>query len=945
MPCIPDAQLYQPVSQPDHSDLRPPCVDDHPQLLSRAMSPNSQRGSPDSETLSRPRTVSRDGSGPMRHPTPDLQALQGAYLSNIERLEQSAERLSMSSDIGEEIRKMREEQKRSDSRRSSILNLHSKGRHESPQSHRQLSYGYGSHSSNSIVETNNVARTGGFSPAAYFASPRSSVPSGSWTHLNSMKGTSVQQEPRVTQVTEPEQEGKPLDSPMSTRYTSFVPPSDSPGHTLQVTNNEPYNLDDILIPKTESPEQEVDREDHMRAEDAEEPRPSSDTARQRNSLFLDFDGVHTIAQPAAPQPQEESSNRRRSSQMLDGRPKSFLELVPGENMVYYPAPVPMMLNLPKRLSKLPANTQRDKRRSEMLGNLPAAARNSAAWLPGMPDGSQEQRHSTEDTLQSHPDEHRRRTVTDLPPQLRASMFFEYPAAQQDVEVKGDSAVATLDSILDASAFAPVSAFTDHPIVGRVGPEVYGHAASKSGTSQEIYDTRRRSNTINLLTKEDNSSHMLDDTKKRNSLMSIGNYFGRRKSSGPQLDEMTQCRDNEAAASVHDDEEDNDYNNTQEFVEEEPTKNDEEEGESQPFDLHPTTLLAELQIRKQQQKLRNRTAATAFPDGMHSTLLQLDAVAQVQKQARKQKHTTLAWEDPEAQHPGPENESDEDVPLGMLYPGQKLQSRREDEDRPLGLIAKRQMEDNEPLSHRRARLRGEDPSRWNQGLAQQNTMYSQGVPNLVTNNGGQSDEDDDHPGETLAQRIRRIKATQIPTRSRPVSGDFASEMISQLGGLSPSEQPQHREPPKATRTVTKTPDLEEETLGQRRKRLQDEAAIRSRNISGNSNGTSDPRPILPQRRSMADLLQAHPAAGAGPRSVSNEVKFTPAPKMRNTAWAMQMNQQAGLKNGSILNGLEHANGAGHVPHPMVAGHHRQQKPVEAELRQREMVDRWRQSIMY
>ncbi|KAL9127963.1 MAG: hypothetical protein Q9217_003254 [Psora testacea] len=939
-------QLEDSFSESDYSEVRASTLSHdnnsiHPRSASGTMSPNLELQSLRSETSSRPRTVSRDGSGPMQHPTPDLQTLQGAYVTNIERLEESAERLSLSADIGEEIRKMREEQKRSDSRRSSILNPHPEEGPGSPALHCQSSYGYGSHASNSIVGTNNVARSGGFSPAAYFASPKNSVRSGSWSHQNSVKGRSASQEPRLTLVTEPEQEGKPLDSPMSTRFTSFVPPPDSLKCSLQITNDGQCNFDDIVIPKTESPKLKIDEGELRMAEAAEERRRSTDTTHQRNSLFLDFDGVHAVAQPDEPQPQKEPLDGPRSSPMLNGRPQSFLEPTPGESIVYYPAPVPMMLNLPNRLSKMPAITQREKRRSELLGNLPANARKSAAWLPGMPEGSEELRKSTDDERDVRPEEHKRRATTDLPPQLRASMFFDYPAAKQNVEVKGESAVATLDSILDASAFAPVSAFTDHPIVGRVGAEVYGRAPGPPKASHEVADSRRRSSTINLLTQKESSSNLLDDTRKRNSLMSIGKYFGRSKSNGPQLDESAQYHNLEAVEAEHNNSEDDDYVNAQGEVDEARQEDD----ETPPFELQPTTLLAELQMRKQEQKLRNRTAATAFPHGMHSTLLQLDAVAQVQKQARKQKHTTLAWEDPEAHHPGGDSMDDEDVPLGMLYPGQQLQGRREEEDRPLGLIAQRQMEDNEPLSHRRARLRGEDPSLRNLSLVQQNPMYSQELPHLATNGEGNVDEDDDRPGETLAQRIRRIKATRIPSQPRPVSGDFASEMMSQLGGLSPSAQLQEAELAEPTRNTTKTPELEEETLGQRRKRLQAESAAKSRNVSGDSNGAPAPSSTLPQRRSMADLLQAHPAAGGAGQSVSNALKFAPAPKTRNTAWAMHVNQQAGRANASALNGLGYVNGGGYAPHPMVAGHHRQQKPVEADLRQRDMIDRWRQSVMY
>ena len=948
---------YNPVAQTDDAIAHPEFLEiraspNQAQSLSRKMSSNFDSSFDPSESSIGHRTVSRDGSGPMECPTPDLQSLQGAYLSNVERLEQSAERLSMSSDIGEEIRKIREDQKRSDSRRSSILNPHPDEPRGSPILHRQLSYGYGSHASNSIVGTNSVARSGGFSAAAYFASPRSSVRSGSWSHHNSVRGRSTSQEPRLLQVAEPEQEGKPLDSPMSTRFASIPPAPLKAMGELRVTNDGQYNLDDVIIP-TQSPELEHTEQGQLVADDMQEPRPSTDTARQVSGLFSDFDGVHTVAQtsesPLEEPPPELARDNQRPSQRLDGRPQSFLDPTPGENMVYYPAPVPMMLNLPKRLSKLPASSQRDKRRSEMLSQLPADVRKSAAWLPGVSEAPGEPHIPLGDDS-PYDAEHKRRTMAALPPQLRASMFFDYPAARQEIELKDDSAVATLDSILDASAFAPVSAFTDHPIVGQMGADVYSRSPVKARANHDP-DPRNRSNTLNL-TKRNSKGDLLDDIKKRNSLMSIGTYFGRRKSSGQQL-ELTADDQDPDTVDVNDDR--TPLNHSADYADgegdeyikaqEDTSEPQETEQDPQPFEGQPTTLLAELQLRKQQQKLRNRTAATAFPDGMHATLLQLDAVAQVQKNTRNQKHTTLAWEDPAAKHPGLENEDDEDMPLGMLYPGQITQNRRDDEQRPLGLIARRQMEDSEPLSHRRARLRGEDPSMRNMIFTQQELTSSSNL-NLVNGNSGE-DQDEDHPGETLGQRIRRIKATQIPKQSRHTSNDFTSEVMSQFGGLSSTEQPSGPGTVETKQDTAKTPDLEEETLGQRRKRLQAEALTKSRNVSGEGNGVQGTHPPLSQRRSMADLLQAHPSAGAGIRSISNELKFAPAPKTRNTAWAMQMNQMAGL--GEISGGTSaivhtRGGGIGYAPHPMVAGRKREFSG-DGELRKGDMIDRWRQSVMY
>ena len=910
----------------------------------------------------------------MQCPTPDLQSLQGAYLNNIERLEQSAERLSLGSDIGLEIKKMRDEQKRSDSRRSSILHSPAMERTGSPILHRQLSYGYGSHASNSILGTNTVARSGGFSPAAYFASPRSSVKSGSWSHRSSIRDRS---EHRLTHVAEPEQEGKPLDSPMSTRFTQPIPAPEPIDKVLRVRNSGAYNLDDVVIPHSESPDPDTSKD----LDDADqEPRRSTDTARQANGLFSDFDGVHTLAPATEAPPQDEPSRRSSSGDLLGGPPKSTLHPMPEEGMVYYPAPVPMMLNLPKRLSKMPVPVQRDKRRSEMPGNLTGDARKSAVWLPESQEISEEHQTAHEGDRQPIATEKHRSTAK-LPPQLRASMFFDYPAASQEVEVKGESAVATLDSILDASAFAPVSAFTDHPIVGQAGANIYARAPITPKRTEPL-NARSRNSTATLMTKRSSKADMLEDGgTKRNSLMSIGNYFGRRKSSGHQLENLVQ--DHHHAPDSLDEaktplrgsteapfEDRDEFIANQEDIEEAP---EEEDLDRPNADEQPTTLLAELQLRKAQQKQRNRQAATAFPDGMHSTLLQLDAVAQIEKQTRQKKHTKLAWEDPEEVRPGQGNEDDEDVPLGMLYAGNRASDRRHDDNQPLGLIARRQYEDNEPLSFRRARLRGEEHSIRTSSFAMHNPQDGPQSPKRV-------DEDaDDHPGESLAQRIRRIRATQIPNpQPRPVSGDFASEIMSVFGVPSPNEQPPHHAtvPPtsSSTRDPTKTPDhLAEETLGQRRRRLQAEAAA-SRNLSQGSNtshntpqkpntsiATMHIRPGgLPQSHSMADILSAHPlsptTANMGIRSISNgnELKFAPAPRTRNTSWAMQVSQQqqqqVGAANDAAVRMNSGGSGAGGIalPHPMVAGRQRERSGGEEKNAfggKGDMIDRWRQSVMY
>ncbi|MCJ1469296.1 hypothetical protein MMC07_007929 [Pseudocyphellaria aurata] len=964
---------YNAVAQRDNDDSSllsgsPPLSprEFYQSISSRHRSPSLVSQPPRSEARS------RDGSGsmPLRHPTPDLQSLQGAYVKNVERLERSAERLSLSSDIGEELRKMKLEQRRSESRRSSILGQTEE--HDArPSSSRQMSHGYGSHASNSIVSTNNVARSGGFSPSGYFASPRSSSRSGSWSH-NSIKERSTSQGSRLAQLSS-KQEDRPLHS-TNMGYEPVMSPPDHSNTVLKVINTE-FSLDDVEIPRPLN----ISPHKHQDAMSDSPERPptaaSTDTYQHANSLFTDFDGVH-IAPPPPPPPfelqEDTNGDAIPADQEFPNQRNSFMQPAPVENLVYYPAPVPMMLNLPQRLSKVPLIPQRQKRQSDFLSGLPADARKSAPWLPNVIEKDDEESRLMPDDSPAQPEIHNRRITADLPPQLRASAFFDYPATRQHVEVKGESAVATLDSILDASAFAPVSAFTDHPIVGHAGAGVYSNPASKlkaGSTPVEQMDNRKRKTTVNRLQKRNSASDLLQGPKTRNSsMLSLGFQPGRRKSSGRVVSDPVMLDEAEAVKLQNQEtlQRPVDVDRPQDVVDENveffdareefDPREEEEEQELDQYSGQPTTLLAELALRKHQQKQRNRTAVTAFPNGMHSTLLELDAVAQVQRQSRKHKHVTLAWEDPATQHPGVENQDDEDVPLGMLFPRGKLNLRdrtgRSDEDRPVGLIAKRAMEDNEPLSHRRARLRGEDPIQVKASADRRGSMYTLDIPGFGNSKG--PEEPNEIEGETLGERRRRLRGQTTAAQPKRMSGDFANEVMSQFGGLPRDSDPM------SNVVSPKTPDLEEETLGQRRKRLQAEREAKS----GAANEVPPPKPALSNRRSMADLLQAHPAAGARSSSYGQQTQWTQEKQRASTNY-MAMASRLGMLGPGNRGSMPAANpglslpygappGAGLYPNPMalnapmpypVTGLQMGPAPLELDSRQRDMIDRWRQSVMY
>ncbi|KAI9711135.1 MAG: hypothetical protein M1812_007239 [Candelaria pacifica] len=831
------------------------------------------------------RIASSEGSVDLRHPTPDLQSLQGGYVENVERLERSAERLSMGSDIGEELRKMKLEQKRSESRQSSVLGSPIEEGLPLPPPSRQFS---STSVSNSIVGINSAARSGGYSPAGYVISPKGSVRSGSYSYISN-RGRSTSRGSKLTQLPEPNQEGRPLDSFSSDTVPVMSPPK-PPAHAhlgrdqngvLHAIPQQYYNLPD-------PPNAEFEAQDHIVQSPDQLERPgtaaSNDTYQQAKSLFVDFDGVHYDPEdPESPEHDGQGRISRRTSLVRPSgptRPQSYIDPLAGQSMVYYPAPVPAMLNLPKRLSKLPSASQREQRRSQILETLPDPNRKSAAWLPGLAEdeGDAGLDHDIKQPPDRHSKHFRHSTndLSNIPSQLRASAFFDRPGEKQQVEVKDASAVATLDSILDASAYAPVTAFTDHPIAGHVGHEVYGRQMNRRSTADVLNkaDNRKSTASTMMLNSQWQTSSPLEEVSKRDTRrFSLGTLLERRKTSGvrvPEQDEEGQHTQPEGERtslrqayewgysekaddqSYHDspDHERNIEAEIKDEVEEEEAPTEEPE-----FFGAPTTLLAELQLRKQQQKQRNRTAATAFPNGMHSTLLELDAVAQVQKKARQNKRTALAWEDPNVTGHGSGGDDDEDVPLGVLFPGRtglaNKNNPRGQGDQVLGLMESREIEDNEPLSRRRARLRTGAPITRDRSPAR--PVPSQPTPSEyqleVAGVTDVLDEDEDE-GETLAQRTKRLKGKQgVRPASRAISAEFATEMMSQLGG--DAEKP-------TVKTGGKLPEPEEETLGQRRKRLQAEREAKSRVVSGESGTGTTARPEAAPRRNTSGVLQPPPA---------------------------------------------------------------------------------------
>ena len=607
-------------------------------------------------------------------------------------------------------------------------------------------------------------------------------------------------------------------------------------------------------------------------------------------------------------------------------PQEWVEPPPPEGMQYYPAPVPRELNMPKRLSRQLPPEVMAKRRSQVLGAVNPEARKSAVWLAGNEDLTLDGLSNAKEVVGSAPGHKRDKSslakLKNLPPQLRASIFFDHEPVPHDIEMKGESATATLENLLNASVDGPPPADMNprHPdAVGKHRTrastasllENGGRASRASMLSTPLTEKRsdgRLSRASMLSGKRSGSFDNLGQAGNRSSAalsLSRFSFEGKRNSSALEVDppnlRIVNGSDSAGQGELEDDQGDGarppQYDQDDEarsegdviHVEGGPAEEDENELEddaepaaqdSDEYDeaVHgpPTTLLAELQLRKQKLKSRNRTAVSAFPNGMHSTLLEMDAVAQIEKRRRHKKPTTLAWEDPSAKGALPDID-DEDVPLGVLFPTHRglIAKGRNEWDQPLGLLARREQEENEPLSSRRNRLRGVSPWRAYQ-LQQEQLMQNQSP---TSPHSGNADDNEargagsDHEGETLAQRTRRLRSRRAldeaiasgreGAQSRALSDDFASEMMSTFGPLNgvddakdkQQEQPQHED---------KDTEHEGETLGQRRKRLQAEAAAREMPGDGN-----EPMVSLQPSRSMANLLAQAPQTAFGVRNVSDE----------------------------------------------------------------------------
>lgn len=938
----------------------------------------------------------------LRHPAPDI-TLPNSRASSIAHLEATAERLSMTSSIEDAIRDLHDEQKRIDSRRSSILAASvassSEGLEPPHSFSRQVS------GTSSILEINTAARQGGYSPAAYVMSPASSLRS-TTSRLRSgstglYKTTTLEDMEEATSPLSRHGPGK--DSVRSIRSGS------KPAMLTNIAELEPTALtqeamdaadklpeleleDDSTLrilplnPADRTPDAHhfedqtaIDYWDQAVADAQREPvHESHEDARslyagsvgtfeQAELAFADFDGTH--ASPDGEDHEEQyvpsfgQAQQGRVSflmpldhEMVDGagnfataelppqrqsqygaaaaRPKSYLDPETGNTMLYYPARVPMMLNVPQRLSMKPKAETRNKRRTQVLTEMSDVNRQSGmSWLPEFqndfrdeplmdtsadltgaglttreantavadlptpmsppldqvtefqpmlrenPPTSNEEARKSQMSLMQRPDKRKSRmsTMDMLPPQLRASAFFDLPSETTALQLKDGSATDTLNDILNASAGAPVSAFTDHSFAGSLGNEVYGtekkrrSSVNRLSTASGLTLAANRKSQMHLRKPSALSKHSrLAESVRSGSLKSADGNDNERT----RLSESIDGRNPHARHGASDDDEREDADKQGEDHDEDEEDDEEKEEEEEEEELYngpPTTLLAELQIRKQQQKLRTRVAAQAYPNGMHSTLLEMDAVAEVERNARRGKKINLAWEAPRADDGG--DSDDEDLPLGLLLATRSqgnLAAAVAELNRPMGLMEKREMEENEPLSRRRNRLLGPNaaPLRHPRSMGQMGPdRNGSGLLHPISPRLNlHTPEEDENEEETLGARKLRLlskdKSDSALPEARPVSTAFTTELLDAFKGNEPESKDQ---------SATQGPE-EEETLGQRRKRLQAEKDAREREMGAVGMlgivGNNEPAPIkLVKTHSMADVLGAH-----GNRFVSDDPRL-------------------------------------------------------------------------
>ncbi|KAK6505296.1 hypothetical protein TWF481_007203 [Arthrobotrys musiformis] len=366
--------------------------------------------------------------------------------------------------------------------------------------------------------------------------------------------------------------------------------------------------------------------------------PTRPISTEHEDPFDDFDGVHFTKslRPVDGPPAVEAESHTppvAKEQRLSAADRG--------DLVYYPAPVPVMLNLPPKL----------------VGNRTQAQA-----------GIEEIRA-------------RRESLTSF----RRSLVLKASHSKAD-------ASSLFDNILDATVASPVLSVVSHSVSNTRGPGNPNHSRSASKFSMSMLRNEEaapsqgasrhapvsESDDENELHKE---SH-LQSAPVRSSTIGGVITVGTGSIGDEGADGLP--RASHYPHSSHDDADEVGGRGEEEF---------------EDIKFVPATLLAELESRKTQQRARTNKAATNKNSRQMPTLLERDAIAEVKQQARKRGPVNLGWQGDHAAI----DEEEDDVPLGVLF-ATKLSTRPAEALRAPGLLAMREAEDNEPLRRRQERLK-------------------------------------------------------------------------------------------------------------------------------------------------------------------------------------------------------------------------------------------------
>ena len=817
------------------------------------------------------RTVASDHFAALKHPTPGLQSNQSLSCRNVEKLEITAERMNLESDTRKDFKrnvKNTETSRGEEHFKAFVYDLE----RTATLTHEMCAVSRNSHDYSITGVDHNTQHE----PTSHYNSMPSPARSlnCNTTCFKADDNSAGSKSRRASLLDDVESSGedgekylstikKVAKSGISELYTSLSSPSAS---LVSFSADHPSvgsaieSGTDVMERRKENLKSPVNDKSDIRntivTKGTASDTPSltvslSECNGKQENPFLDFDGSHHAYAEEEGEASSPSNNQDAGTYRLD-RLDEQLSGSTEENVVY-PAPIPRSLRLPERLSQTPLDSTNNLRRSRAMDIIVPGPTISSSKVG---NSNRETRlispeNTSEDAARLPGGSRNSVAVGKLPPQLRASAFFDQNPGHTTFRSTGESAVKNLDCLLEASVHAPADAFIHHAV-----SDWNHNKASKEKGSTNVTRQNQES-TTNTLMKAKGLRQTLMFLKRKSNDKGV-NIPQEDQSSGPstETDESGPDRSTiEDAKALPVDEECN-------YRFEEGLDDDQNVCSQAVFEGAPSTLLAELQKRKEQLQKRTRTAQVASSNGMHTTLLQLDAVAQIEKQQRIGQRVRLAWEEPDVRVANGEDDmDDEDIPLGVLFPNQSRGSiggkrKVSDWKRPLGLIQSKDLEDNEPLSARRSRLYG--------------TIHGESINPLPVHNSfprpfiyhsSASDSDDD--SETLAKRLQRLRESK-GAKSASVEVDDQKSSERYINGS--SSKLVLNEARKPSPSLVAIPNVrtsdddddDDETLGQRRKRLQANAYASIRRSSEHSAIGPGMRKIeipLKKTRSMVELLRA------------------------------------------------------------------------------------------